>query len=147
MSLTARLLARLRAEGLAIPEGARVERTRAGRHQRSAGAWSWYLLDADGSELNIASQWPVGELVKAARITAGHQQSTRDTHIFPWQVPSARSKVRDIRCTGCDGSGRATVEVTSGPCFSCSGFGWVSEHDLAECWCDGTPEATSHASH
>ena len=29
----------------------RIERTHAGRHQRSAGAWSWVLLDKTGHEI------------------------------------------------------------------------------------------------
>src|SRR5437762_345921 len=36
----------------------RIHRVRAGHHQRSAGAWSWYAVDATGDEV-IGSQWPV----------------------------------------------------------------------------------------
>jgi hypothetical protein len=36
-------------EGIALP--VTIHRTRAGHHQRSAGAWSWWLSAADGREI------------------------------------------------------------------------------------------------
>lgn len=42
----------------------RIERTYAGRHQRSAGAWSWMLLDQTGNEV-VGSCFPVREIIRA----------------------------------------------------------------------------------
>jgi hypothetical protein len=58
------------------------------------------------------------------------------------------SKARTIPCVFCQGHpGRSAVEVTSGPCRSCQGYGLVSEHSLQECWCDGTESAVNHEEH
>jgi hypothetical protein len=42
-----------------------VRRTRAGRHQLAAGAWSWIAVDREGLEV-AGSQWPLRELRRAA---------------------------------------------------------------------------------
>lgn len=45
-------------------EIAAVRRTRAGRHQRAAGAWSWLAVDKEGAEV-VGSQWSIAEVVLA----------------------------------------------------------------------------------
>ncbi len=48
------------------PENAEIRRTRAGRHQRSCGAWSFFLWCKDGSHLYpmIGSQYPASLIAK-----------------------------------------------------------------------------------
>lgn len=77
-----RLIARLREMGVEIPDGAQLRRTYAGRHQRSAGAWSWYLVDADGHELHIGSQISVTDLLKETTLHTW-QDRLGDLHIDP----------------------------------------------------------------
>ena len=49
-----KLIKRLRAMGLQLPTTVRVRHTNAGRVQKAAGAWSWFLVDGTtGLELNI----------------------------------------------------------------------------------------------
>lgn len=58
------------------------------------------------------------------------------------------SKVRNITCTWCAGSSRQVIDqLDSEPCTACAGYGLVSAHDLAECWCDGTADAPNHSQH
>jgi hypothetical protein len=47
-----RLLSKIRAAGIEVPEGARFERFYHGWAQRAAGAWAWNLVDADGRSLD-----------------------------------------------------------------------------------------------
>lgn len=57
-----RVRALLEAAGVeGIPDTLVFKRTRAGYHQRSEGAWSWYCTDADGREF-CGSQWALGKL-------------------------------------------------------------------------------------
>lgn len=72
VSKAAKLLARLRDElKLDLPENARIERTRAGHWQRSAGAFVWIVL-AEGSPFLsmrvVGSQYTVTELIRAAHL-------------------------------------------------------------------------------
>lgn len=60
---------------------------------------------------------------------------------------SAASKVRNIVCSACSGTGAKGAVRTASACRSCSGYGKVSEHSLAECWCDGTESALDHENH
>ena len=65
------------------PEGLTLRRTKAGRHQRSAGAWSWFF-DApnDPHVSEIGSQWSATEILKAKHLSV----STNDvgqTSIWP----------------------------------------------------------------
>ena len=85
MTPSERLLGRLRKMGLDIPEGAQVRRTYAGALQRNVGAWSWFLLNADGSELRIGSQYPVSELLRG-RLHASQAHGVReDIQVDPWE--------------------------------------------------------------
>ena len=46
------------------PENAKIRRTYAGRHQRSDGAWSWYLDAVQGlAPMSIGSQWKATTVV------------------------------------------------------------------------------------
>lgn len=92
MTRSAREVVRLmRDAGVPVDGDLVIERTHAGRHQRSAGAWSWYAVDTHGSVV-VASQWPIGELVKAGTVTASPNPS-RETLVL-WPVLSA-DKVPD----------------------------------------------------
>lgn len=81
---SARLLERLRVMGLAIPTDAEIRRTRAGVHQRRAGAFSWYIVNGDGAEMRIGSQYPVTELMTRPRLMATRAWGVHeDIHIDP----------------------------------------------------------------
>jgi hypothetical protein len=82
-----RLLARLRAMGLDIVDGAVVQRTYAGIWQRREGAWSWALVDANNFELSVGSQYPVTRLLKG-RIMATQHWNNDDLHVDPWEAIS-----------------------------------------------------------
>lgn len=56
-------------------EGAQVLRTYAGREQRAQGAWSWYLVDAEGRELFVGSHYSVTELLAAPQWLTGNYGS------------------------------------------------------------------------
>lgn len=58
----------LTSHGIAVPGDITIVRTRAGHHQRSAGAWSWYAMDSR-CVVVAGSQWSVGKLVRAAKIS------------------------------------------------------------------------------
>lgn len=62
-SSTKRLVVLLQRLSLEVPPGLKIQRVRAGRHQRSAGAWSWVGVDDQNMEC-VASQWPVHALVR-----------------------------------------------------------------------------------
>lgn len=73
-----RLIARLRAEnGLSLPQGARVARTYASGADRTVGAWSWLLVDADDRPIEpvTGSQWRVGDLLRFPALTAALDRS------------------------------------------------------------------------
>ena len=59
-----RLIQKIRDNGHALPEGTELHRTNASRASRNAGAWSWFAMDANGSELHIGSITPISELLK-----------------------------------------------------------------------------------
>lgn len=69
MTRTAREIAALAARLGILPEGAqiRIERTRAGYWQRSAGAWSWLAVDEKNGRELFGSDWPASEVVKAGK--------------------------------------------------------------------------------
>jgi hypothetical protein len=62
-SVSERLLQRLRAEGVEVPDGSTLHRTFATGSTRRVGAWSWFALAPDGSELKLGSQHSMGELL------------------------------------------------------------------------------------
>jgi hypothetical protein len=68
MTPTQRLFKRLGEEcQFEIPEGATLHRTYAGRLQRQTGAWSWFILSAEGREL-CGSCCSVTQLVRAPHL-------------------------------------------------------------------------------
>jgi hypothetical protein len=87
-----RLLARLRAQGVEIPDGARIQRTYAGRCQREAGAWSWSVVNADGGDLRqrLGSQWPVGVLLGAPRLIVSRSHRDLGWDVDPEPLPLLR---------------------------------------------------------
>lgn len=83
-----RLLAKIRAAGVPLPEHVEFRRTYAGRLQREAGAWAWFLLDADtGYDLHIGSQWPQSALTGALDINLERQPHERGD----WQIDPVRT--------------------------------------------------------
>ena len=61
MTLITKICAHFRENGYDLnPEDWEIQRTYAGRHQRSAGAWSWYLqsIGADWVAGGYGSPWP-----------------------------------------------------------------------------------------
>lgn len=80
----ARLLEKIRQAGVALPSEVGFWTTRAGRSARSAGAWVWFLVDADGMYLTpeVGSQWPRSEL-------RGEIQVSWDRYTGSWQVDPA----------------------------------------------------------
>jgi len=65
-----RLIRKLRDLGLELPEGSRLIRTNPGPSARNAGAWTWCAIDADGRDLRIGSQVPMGELLRAPALSS-----------------------------------------------------------------------------
>lgn len=70
-----RLVARLVADGHIapdyVPDGATFHRTYAGRVQREAGAWSWYIVA--GSREVLAGFVPVTELLRAPALVTSRE--------------------------------------------------------------------------
>lgn len=72
-------------------EDYRIERTRAGRHQRAQGAWSWCLVDNEGRDAvhgGLGSQYPASECVVAGcPLDIGRDDSINGygggLHLFP----------------------------------------------------------------
>lgn len=81
----ARLLEKIRQAGVPLPSGVGFRATRAGRSARSAGAWVWFLVDADGMYLTpeVGSQWPRSAL-------RGGIEASWDRHTDSWQVDPAK---------------------------------------------------------
>lgn len=47
------------------PDDLEIRRIRAGRHQRSAGAWSWFLWSPSAPlAFDVGSKWPATECVR-----------------------------------------------------------------------------------
>lgn len=90
MTTESQLIARLRGEcRLPLPEGTRLERTRAGRIQRSQGAWSWFAVFPCGQRvtwkgrgLQLGSHSPMTVLLNAARLVVS-DTDWGDTEIDP----------------------------------------------------------------
>lgn len=65
MTSVAKLVEKLRANGIVIPADWRFMRVRPGRRQRARGAWSWNIV---GTACNIGSQYSVRECLRARRL-------------------------------------------------------------------------------
>ena len=99
MKPSERLIARLRAMGVEIPEGATIRRTHAGYWQKAQAAWSWFVADANGKELGIGSQISVTELLREKRLCAAEAYSDCDISIdpmLPGDVPPPRGAFRNV---------------------------------------------------
>lgn len=66
--------------GYTVPEGAKVERTYAGKHQKAEGACSW-MLSSDSGKV-FSSQWTVSEVVKNG-FTVESNKYSGDYEIYP----------------------------------------------------------------
>lgn len=81
---TKKLIRRLREMGFNIPEGTTVQRTYAGRHQRSAGAYSWTFQHIDSKYFgvgNIGSMYLIKDLARAKKICVYKHDG--DIELFP----------------------------------------------------------------
>jgi hypothetical protein len=81
-----RLLARLKAMGVPIEDGALIARTYAGYWQRKQGSWSW-LVEQPEHRLPrqmVGSHYPVTDLVRAPRLVATWDRVTGDCSIDPY---------------------------------------------------------------
>jgi hypothetical protein len=67
VTMSDRMLQRLRDEGLDVPEGSTLHRTYASSANRRNGAWSWFALAPDGSELGIGSQHAMKFLLELSK--------------------------------------------------------------------------------
>lgn len=66
--------------------GEEFRRCYPGRHQRSAGAWSWVTTSKKTQMWNVGSQWSMTELLKADNITVDLNRVTYDYWIEPeWE--------------------------------------------------------------
>lgn len=86
MTVQARLIARLRAAGVDLPEGVQLRRSSASASQRVQGAWSWCAVDAAGLLLyeqggTVGSQWNMGQLLAAGRWEVNGPDRDHDVHI------------------------------------------------------------------
>lgn len=91
MTPSERLMARLRAMGVDIPEGSTLQRTYAGYWQRKGGAWSWFLLSPDGRDF-LGSYFPVKTLLRTRlNVTQGHRHEGTFS-VFPWKESTARER-------------------------------------------------------
>lgn len=63
MTTSERVLARLRADGRDVPDGARLIRVYAGYWQRAQGAWSWHVVDDRGLTI-VGSVYAAGDLLR-----------------------------------------------------------------------------------
>ena len=81
--MSEKLVSVLRQAGFHVPDGASLRRTYAGRHQRSAGAWSWYLVDKDDRALPVGSAYRVSDCLRH-----GVYPAERDIGIIPMMVKS-----------------------------------------------------------
>lgn len=70
-----------------------ITRTYAGRHQRSAGAWSWSLLAPNGYDAffptAVGSQWPAREIARHIRAGTiqGRLNSFDQLVLYPGETP------------------------------------------------------------
>lgn len=72
MTETQKFFQRLRDElGLIIPTDAYMERTHAGRHQRSAGAWTSVIRSNENRLFEIGLYQPIAALMKCPKLDKG----------------------------------------------------------------------------
>lgn len=96
--------------GIEVPDGeCAIHRTRAGRWQRSAGAWSWWVEGPDG-ETVAASREPATAVLSAHRVGRVHKvepypgEAARELIVDPDLLepapPDDRRKPRQVGLTG-----------------------------------------------
>ena len=109
-----RLIGRLRAMGLPVPDDSEIRRTYAGIHQRRDGAWSWTVDPGSGSA-GVGSQFPVAEVLRAGRLIAVKQYGNDwDWHVLPWDgKPAKHGEI--LEAEPCAGSGTPWGSGTGTP--------------------------------
>lgn len=85
MTNSEKLIARIRALGVQLPDDVQVRRVYPSAASRNAGAWSWSLCsDQHPYDLKIGSQYAVARLVRAGvAIEISAPDRTGDRHIDP----------------------------------------------------------------
>lgn len=111
MTIAERLLHRLRQTGLDLPEGSRLARVYPSEAMRNNGAWSWAAFGPDGGELQIGSQYSMGQLLAAEALDVTSLQSVAGSDI---SVDPAKA------CRQCQGSTLTGCRICHAPlCRSC----------------------------
>ena len=66
MTALEKIVAGLKAHGIDCPPDVQIRRTRAGRHQKAAGAWLWFLWSNSSWSRNgcIGSHYTVREIAR-----------------------------------------------------------------------------------
>jgi hypothetical protein len=75
--------------GIHLSSKAVIRRTRSGRHQKAAGAWSWYIRDPERQTLEIGGYLPVSKLFRCPNLTVDDSS-----------VASSRELIVDCACKG-----------------------------------------------
>lgn len=112
MTTSERLLARLREAGLPLPQGTRLVRVHPSRSMRNEGAWSWAALGPGAEDLQIGSQYSMGELLSAELLYITTIQSgavSKDVEVHPAKA-----------CRNCAVAAPTTCRICRAPfCRSC----------------------------
>lgn len=84
MKYSDQIIKRIKAElGIKLPRGARCERTRYGRNQLAAGAWSWRIVDGSGRLTRFGSPCQMKYVAMAGRIVAYSPRGSNDVEFWP----------------------------------------------------------------
>ena len=75
MKSSEKMLNWLRSQGFEFSDQAVIRRTYAGRNQRSAGAWMWYVFDYPGTPYQVGGYAPLSELLKCPKLEFDHHNS------------------------------------------------------------------------
>jgi hypothetical protein len=84
MTVRERMLRRMRAEGVDLPEDTELVRIYAGWAMKSRGCWSWFAHSPSDAHVNIGSHYTMTELLRMKRWLITTDRDTRDTSIDPF---------------------------------------------------------------
>lgn len=73
---TRKMLDKLRSLGVKLSSEAVIRRVYAGRHQRAAGAWSWFVYDPERPALQLGSQFSCTELLRCPSVDVSFHSSS-----------------------------------------------------------------------
>jgi hypothetical protein len=94
MTPNEKLIERLRAMGVHLPEGTTLRRTYSGRCMRAQGAWSWFTLypAPEPGLREVGSHYTVTMLLKQKRLIVTRSE-TGDLEVDPWALVHANNIV------------------------------------------------------